>query len=54
MHVKLRCALSRIGGADAIALQSIVGEKLVQGPHVVAMAGFEPATLLTEGTEPYH
>lgn len=36
--------------SDAIVIQSIVGEK---GPYV-ASAGFEPARLLTEGTESHH
>ena len=49
MHAKLRSALSRLGGADAIVMQSIVGEELVQGPHVAARAGFEPATFRTKG-----
>lgn len=39
--------------SDAIVIQSIVGEKLAQGPYV-ASAGFEPARLLTEGTESHH
>ena len=49
MHVKLRNALSRLGGADAIVMQSIVSEDLDQGPNVAARAGFEPATLRTKG-----
>ena len=49
VHAKIRSALSRLGGADAIVMQSIVGEELAQGNYV---AGFEPATLQTEGTEP--
>jgi len=36
VHAKLRSALSRIGGADAMVLQSIVGEELAQGPYVAA------------------
>jgi len=28
MHAKLRSALSHLGGADAIVMQSIVGEEL--------------------------
>ena len=49
-----RNALSHLGGADAIVMQSTVGEELVQGPNVAARAGFEPAILRTEGTQPYH
>ena len=30
MHAKLRSTLSRLGGADAIVMQSIVGEELAQ------------------------
>ena len=53
MHAKLRSPLSRLSGADAMVLQSIVGEKLAQGPCVAARrAGFEPATLRTQGTDP--
>jgi len=36
MHAKLRSALSLLGGADAIVLQSIMSEELAQGPHVAA------------------
>jgi len=36
MHAKLRSALSRLGGADAIVMQSIVGKELAQGPYVAA------------------
>jgi len=32
MPDKLRSALSRLGGADAIVMQSTVGEELAQGP----------------------
>jgi len=41
MHAKLRSVLSRLGGADAIVMQSIVGEDLAQGPYmyVAARAG---------------
>ena len=35
----------------AKALQVTVSEGLAQGPYVVAGVGFEPATLLTPGTE---
>ena len=34
-----RSALSRIGSADAIVEQSIVGEELAQGAHVSAREG---------------
>ena len=53
MHAKLRSALSRLGGADAIIMQNIAGEELDQGPYVyvAARAGFEPATLRTKGDE---
>ena len=37
MHAKLRSALSRFGGADAIATQSIVCEEFAQGPYLAAM-----------------
>jgi len=47
MHAKLRSALTRLGGADAIVMQSTVGKELAQGPYVAARAGFEPATLRT-------
>jgi len=30
MHAKLRSSLSRLGGADAIVMQSIVGEEFAQ------------------------
>ena len=33
------------------ALQATVSEGLAQGPYMAARAGFEPATLLTKGTE---
>ena len=53
MPAKLRSALSLLSDADAMVLQSIVGEELAQGPYVAARVGFEPATLLrTQGTEP--
>ena len=56
MHAKLRNALSRLGGADAMVLQSIVVEELAQGSWVAARAEFESATLRTRGnnstTEP--
>jgi len=42
MRVKLRSALSHLRGADAIAMQSIVGEELAQGPYVAPRAGFDP------------
>ena len=32
LHAKLRSALSLLGGAVAIIMQSIVGEELAQGP----------------------
>ena len=54
MHAKVRNALSRLGGADAIVMQNIVCEELAQGIHptyVAARAGFEPATLQTKGDE---
>ena len=51
MHAKLRSSLSRLGGTDAIVMQSIVDEELAQGPYVADRAGFEPATLWTEGDE---
>ena len=51
MHAKLRGALSRHDGADAIVMQSIVGEELAQGPYVAARVGFEPATLRTKDDE---
>jgi len=35
MHAKLRSALSRLADADAIVMQSIVGEKLTQGPYSI-------------------
>ena len=34
MHAKLRSAPSCLGGADAIVMQSFVGEELAQGPYV--------------------
>ena len=37
-HDKLRSVLSRLDSADAMALQSIVGEELAQGPYVTARA----------------
>jgi len=40
IFAKLRSALC---DADAIAMQSIMGEELVQGPYVVARAEFEPS-----------
>ena len=46
--------LSSLGVADAIVMQSIVGEEFAQGLYVADRAGFEPATLRTEGAEPYH
>ena len=52
MHAKLRRALSRLSGTDAILMQSIVDEELAQGLYAAARAGFEPATLRTEGTDP--
>jgi len=36
------------------AIQATACEVLVQGPYVAARVGIEPATLWTEGTEPYH
>jgi len=42
----LKSALSRLGGTDAIVMQSIVGEELAQSPYVEVRAEFEPATLL--------
>ena len=54
VRAKLRSALSCLGGADAIVMQSIVGEELPQGPYLVARVGFEPATLRTADIEPYH
>ena len=38
----------------AQAQQATVSEGLAQGHYVVARVGFEPATLRTEGTGPYH
>jgi len=32
MHAKLRSALSRLDGTDAIVMQSIVDEEVAQGP----------------------
>src|SRR6218665_87304 len=56
VHSKPRIAPSRLGGAHALncIMQSIVGEEFDQVPYVAARVGFEPATLRTEGTEPYH
>jgi len=51
MHAKLRSALTRIGGAGAIVMQSIAGEELAQGPYVAAGGGFERASLRTQSTE---
>ena len=51
MHAMLRSALSRLGGADAIVMQSIVGEELAQGLYIAARVGFEPATLRMKGDE---
>ena len=57
MHAKLRSAISRLGGADAIVMQSIVGKELAQGRYVAVRtrieiaAGFEPATLRTKAEE---
>ena len=51
MHAKLRRALSRLGGADAVVMQNTVGEELAQGPYVAATEGFEPVTLRTKGDE---
>lgn len=48
MHAELISALLRLGDAYAIVMQSIMGEKLVQGPYVAARAGFEPAILRTK------
>ena len=33
VNAKLRSAFSRLGGAEAIVMQSIVGEELAQGPY---------------------
>ena len=52
MHAKIRSALSRLDGADAMVLQSIVSEELAQGTCVAASTGFEPATLRAQGTKP--
>ena len=38
--------------SDAIVMQSIVDEQLVQGLYVAARAGSEPATFKMQGTEP--
>jgi len=51
MHAKLRSPLSRLGDADAIVMQSIVGEELAQSPYVAARAGFESTTPQTKGDE---
>src|SRR6218665_1869361 len=50
LQAKLRSALSRLGGADAIVMQTIVGEELVslRGGYRVE---FEPATFRWQGTE---
>jgi len=45
MQAKLKSALSSLGSADAIVMQSIVVKELAQGPYVAARAGFEPANL---------
>src|SRR6218665_2377688 len=37
--------------ADAIIIQSIVGEELAQGPYVAARVGFQLATLRIKGDE---
>src|SRR6218665_2576912 len=52
MHAKIISALSRLDGADAMVLQSIVSEELAQGTCVAASTGFEPATLRAQGTKP--
>ena len=52
MHAKRRSALALLGGTDAMVLQSIVIEEVAQGPYLAARAGFEPATLRTQRTEP--
>ena len=36
------------------ALQATASEGLAQGPYVAARVGFEPVTIRSEGTEPYH
>src|SRR6218665_1135279 len=54
MHAKLRSALSRLALHVAqmqVALQSIVGEELAQGPNLAAKVGFQPATIRTKGDE---
>ena len=47
IQAKLRSALSRLGGTDAIVMQGIVGEELAQGPYVAARERFEPVSLRT-------
>jgi len=63
MHAKLRSALSRLGGADAIVMQSIAGEKFAQCSRSLsggqscqraARVAVEAATLRTEGAEINH
>ena len=54
MYAKLRSALSRLGGTDAIVTQNIVDVELAQGPYVAARVGIETETLRTTGTEPHH
>jgi len=48
MHAKLRSAVTRLGGTDAMVLQRIVGKELAQGPRV----GFEPSEPTTEPSCP--
>ena len=51
IYAKLRSALSRLDGTDAIVMQNIVCEELTQGHYVAAKAGFEPATYRTKSDE---
>jgi len=51
MHAKFRSALSHLGNADTIVMQSIVCEELAQDPYMAARAGSEPAILRMKGDE---
>ncbi len=48
---KRRCVLSLRGFLAINEYMMMMSEGLAQGPYVAAGAGFEPATLRTQGTE---